>query len=70
MFFVLHYPRPIGVDPSIYLTKPQFDTTYEIDGEIFDLPFSPEIIEFESEFLARQYIKENYSGEEKITLKD
>lgn len=53
MVYLLIFPRPVGVDPTIYLTKPNLSELDEND------PMVPSVEEFESEFLARLYIFKN-----------
>lgn len=47
--YVLDYPRPIGMEPTIYFVKPIVDSESEN-------PFEPEVLEFDSPREARDAI--------------
>lgn len=36
--WLLNYPRPIGLEPTIYLTKPNPEEGYEDDESPFEAP--------------------------------
>lgn len=64
MVYLINYPRPIGIEPKIYLQRPPEAVVEEFEvepGYFMSDPWGDyEIIEFESEFLARQWVKNNY----------
>lgn len=60
--YVLVYPRPIGVEPTIYLTKPQIEDSED--------PFLPFVQEFNNEIEAARYIKDYFGYLYRDALKE
>lgn len=64
MVYLKIYPRPMGPEPKIYLERPQEAESDPIEVEpgcFLEDPWSLyDIAEFENEFAARKWLKENY----------
>lgn len=64
MVYIINFPRPIGIEPKIYLQRPPVAVVEEVEvepGHFMSDPWGDyEIIEFECEFLARQWVKTYY----------
>ena len=57
--YLLSFPRPIGLEPTIYLTKPKIGEpeVIEVEPDYFmSDPFEPEILEFDNVFEAKAAI--------------
>ena len=63
---MLAHPRPVGHEPVIYLTKPDFGPPELVEvgpGHFEENPFSPNIEEFGSEIEARRFYKKYYPSQ-------
>lgn len=64
MVYIINFPRPIGIEPKIYQQRPPDAVVEEFEVEPGHFMCDPwadyKIIEFESEFLARQWVKTYY----------
>lgn len=64
MVYLKLFPRPMGPEPKIFYEKPPIaeGETVEVEpGYFLTDPWSVyDILEFTSEFLARQWLRENY----------
>lgn len=59
MVFIRIWGRPLGAEPKFFATKEE--ATVDCSCDTGCSPWcSPEVVEFNNEFEARKYIKENY----------
>lgn len=69
--YLLNFPRPVGVEPKIYLKRPKIEPRDFIsdDGEMFTDPFSiPEVLEFKNIEAAMKYLINFNSSDEYLAV--